>query len=203
MLTEKARAKQIELRVNCPQSVERLVEILETVKADLLSPQRGKTANGEAVAGRPQRFAKKLMTHQVPVDLPRASTAAFPLEPVAATTDPAAALIRCEQAIHEGSQQIAALNGRLTQLETSLGQQKITLNSALTVWQNALEASPFADLAAYTAAQLPAEQRQHFPPESLAADCQGLCGGGSGRWRSQSGRSQGAACRKYCRVNAW
>ena len=39
--------------------------------------------------------------------------------PVAATTDPAAALIRCEQAIHEGSQQIAALNGRLTQLETS------------------------------------------------------------------------------------
>ena len=97
-----------------------------------------------------------------------ASTAAFPLVPVAATTDPAAALIRCEQAIHEGSQQIAALNGRLTQLETSLGQQKITLNSALTAWQNALEASPFADLAAYTAAQLPAEQRQQLQQQKEA-----------------------------------
>lgn len=82
--------------------------------------------------------------------------------PAEATDDPAAALTRCAETIAELTQQLAAQQGRQTQIEANLAQQKKALAEASTVWQTALAASPFADLAAYTAALLPAEERQRL-----------------------------------------
>lgn len=77
-------------------------------------------------------------------------------------TDSAAALSRCTLRITELSQQLAALQGRQSQLNTQLAQQQTARAEASTTWQTALAASPFADLAAYTAALLPAEERQQL-----------------------------------------
>jgi len=78
------------------------------------------------------------------------------------TDDPVTALARCAERIADLSQQLAAQQGRQTQLETNLAQQQKTLAEASTAWQTALATSPFADLAAYTAALLPAEERQRL-----------------------------------------
>ena len=85
------------------------------------------------------------------------STAAIPT-----TDDPATALACSAERIAELSQQLAAQQGRQAQLEASLTQQQKTLAEATSVWQTALAASPFADLVAYTAALLPAEERQRL-----------------------------------------
>lgn len=77
-------------------------------------------------------------------------------------TDSAAALSRCTLRITELSQQLAALQGRQSQLNTQLAQQQTARAEASTTWQTALAASPFADLAAYTTALLPAEERQQL-----------------------------------------
>jgi exonuclease SbcC len=82
--------------------------------------------------------------------------------PAEASTDPATALARCAEAIEHLTQQLAAQQGRQTQLEANLAQQKKVLVEVLTAWQTALAASPFADLAAYSAALLPAEVRQRL-----------------------------------------
>ncbi|WP_428827866.1 AAA family ATPase [Azonexus sp. IMCC34842] len=74
------------------------------------------------------------------------------------TGDPATALARSAEAIAELTQQLAAQQGRQAQLEANLGQQKKALAEASTAWQTGLTASPFADLAAYEAALLPAEE---------------------------------------------
>jgi len=91
---------------------------------------------------------------------------AFPETPSAmdlpATDDPAAALARCAERIADLTQQLAAQQGRQTQLETNLAQQQRALAEAATAWQTALAASPFTDLAAYRAALLPAEERQRL-----------------------------------------
>ena len=91
---------------------------------------------------------------------------AFPETPSAmdlpATDDPATALARCAESIADLTQQLAAQQGRQTQLETTLAQQQKTLADAATAWQSALAASPFADLAAYSTALLPAEERQRL-----------------------------------------
>ncbi len=81
---------------------------------------------------------------------------------VAAAADSVAALSCCTLRITELSQQLAALQGRQSQLSTQLAQQQTARAEASTNWQNALAASPFADLAAYTAALLPADERQHL-----------------------------------------
>ncbi len=78
------------------------------------------------------------------------------------SADPAAALARCADAIAELTQQLAAQQGRQAQLETSLAEQKKALAATSTAWQEALAASPFADLAAYENALLPAEERQRL-----------------------------------------
>jgi len=83
-------------------------------------------------------------------------------KPENSCADPAIALVRCADAIAELTQQLAAQQGRLAQLDTNLAQQKKALAEALTAWQIALAASPFADLAAYAAALLPAEERQRL-----------------------------------------
>lgn len=58
------------------------------------------------------------------------------------------------------TQELAALSGRLQQLESQLADQQKTLQDAATGWQTALAASPFNDIAAYLAALLPADERQ-------------------------------------------
>ncbi|MBS1139342.1 MAG: protein, N-terminal [Proteobacteria bacterium] len=82
--------------------------------------------------------------------------------PDEATDDPATALTRCAETIADLTQQLAAQHGRQTQLEANLAQQKKTVAEASATWQTALAASPFADLAAYAAALLPAEERQRL-----------------------------------------
>jgi exonuclease SbcC len=86
----------------------------------------------------------------------------FMVAEIPTTDDPASALARCAERITELSQQLAAQQGRQTQLATNLAQQQKTLAEASTAWQTALAASPFTDLAAYTAALLTAEERQRL-----------------------------------------
>ena len=78
------------------------------------------------------------------------------------TDDPATALLRCCDEVSRLTQALAALEGRQSQLESSLVQQQKTLTEAASNWQIALAASPFADLATFVAALLPAEERQHL-----------------------------------------
>lgn len=73
-----------------------------------------------------------------------------------------AALAACSDAVDRLTQALAALAGRQTQLANSHAQQQQRLNEAAGQWQTALAASPFADLAAFMAALLPAEERQRL-----------------------------------------
>ena len=79
-----------------------------------------------------------------------------------ASADPATALAHCAEYIAELTRQLAAQQGRQTQLDANLTQQQKALGEAITSWQTALAASPFADLAAYSAALLPPEERQRL-----------------------------------------
>lgn len=90
------------------------------------------------------------------------STAQEERKPAEVSTDPAAALTRCAEAIAGLTQQLAAQQGRQTQLAANLAEQKKALADASTAWQSAIAASPFADLAAYENALLPAEERQRL-----------------------------------------
>ncbi|MFZ2973542.1 MAG: SbcC/MukB-like Walker B domain-containing protein [Ferribacterium limneticum] len=76
--------------------------------------------------------------------------------------DPATALARCADAIADLTRQLAAQQGRQTQLDANLAQQQKALAEAATDWQTTLATSPFADLAAYSAALLPQEERQRL-----------------------------------------
>lgn len=76
--------------------------------------------------------------------------------------DPASALARCAEASAELARQLDAQQGRQTQLDANLAQQQKALTEATNAWQAALATSPFADLAAYNAALLPAEERQRL-----------------------------------------
>ncbi|MBT9520904.1 MAG: AAA family ATPase [Dechloromonas sp.] len=82
--------------------------------------------------------------------------------PETITDDPATALASCADAIAELTRQLAAQQGRQTQLDVNLAQQQKAFAEATTAWQTALAASPFADLAAYSAALLPPEERQRL-----------------------------------------
>lgn len=91
-----------------------------------------------------------------------AAADALPPTPTSAEADPAAALARCAERLAELGQQLAALQGRQAQLDANLARQQQTLADAASAWQTALAASPFKDLDAYTAALLPAEERQRL-----------------------------------------
>ncbi|MFH1659759.1 MAG: AAA family ATPase [Pseudomonadota bacterium] len=82
--------------------------------------------------------------------------------PETITDDPATALVNCADAIADLTRQLAAQQGRHTQLDANLAQQQKALTEATTAWQTALAASPFANLAAYSAALLPPEERQRL-----------------------------------------
>ena len=79
-----------------------------------------------------------------------------------ASADPATALARCAEYIAELTRQLAAQQGRQAQLDANLTQQQKAHAEATSTWQTALAASPFTDLAAYSAALLPAEERQRL-----------------------------------------
>lgn len=76
--------------------------------------------------------------------------------------NPVSALARCAEAIAELTRQLAAQQGRQAQLDAHLAQQKAAHAEATNAWQKALASSPFADLAAYHAALLPADERQRL-----------------------------------------
>jgi len=78
------------------------------------------------------------------------------------SADPATALARCANAIAELTRHLAAQQGRQAQLDANLAQQQKAHAEATTAWQTALAASPFADLAAYSAALLLPEERQRL-----------------------------------------
>ena len=83
-------------------------------------------------------------------------------EPALAPAENAAALAHCANEISRLTQALAALQGRQAQLESNLAQQQKALTETGTLWQTTLTASPFADLATFLAALLPAEERQHL-----------------------------------------
>ena len=66
------------------------------------------------------------------------------------------------QAIDQLAKTLAALDGQRTQAHTTLAEQTIALNAAAQAWQEALQASPFADQAAFEAALLPEPERQRL-----------------------------------------
>lgn len=78
------------------------------------------------------------------------------------SVDLPAALGQCTQAIDRLSESLAALRGRHAQTEASLALQRTAVQDAQAAWQTALANSPFADAAAFTAALLPAPERQRL-----------------------------------------
>ena len=96
---------------------------------------------------------------------------ALPVRTEVAADDLPAALEDCTQAITRLTESIAALNGRLEQVQAALSLQRTALREAEVTWDIALQASPFADAAAFAAALLPESERQRLTvlKESLYA----------------------------------
>lgn len=76
-----------------------------------------------------------------------------------AVPDAAAALAAAATTIADIARELAAQEGRERQLDDDLRRQDEALRSAEAAWRSALAGSPFADLAAWQAACLPAEER--------------------------------------------
>lgn len=79
-----------------------------------------------------------------------------------AMADAPAALAHCTAEVARLQQAIATLHGQHSQLTLGLAQQQTALTDAAQAWHSALAASPFADLAAFAAAQLSAPERQRL-----------------------------------------
>ena len=76
--------------------------------------------------------------------------------------DVPAAFATSVQAIDQLRTTLAALEGQRTQARTTQAEQTTALNAAAQAWQEALQASPFADQAAFEAALLPEPERQRL-----------------------------------------
>jgi exonuclease SbcC len=76
--------------------------------------------------------------------------------------DVPAAFATSVQAIDQLAKTLAALDGQRTQAHTTQAEQTTALNAAAQAWQEALQASPFADQAAFEAALLPEPERQRL-----------------------------------------
>ncbi len=72
------------------------------------------------------------------------------------------ALATSVQAIDQLAKTLAALDGQRTQAHTTQAEQATALNAAAQAWRGALQASPFADQAAFEAALLPEPERQRL-----------------------------------------
>ena len=73
-----------------------------------------------------------------------------------------AAFATSVQAIDQLSTSLAALEGQRTQAHSTQAQQAAALTAAAQTWQDALQASPFADQSAFEAALLPEPERQRL-----------------------------------------
>jgi exonuclease SbcC len=82
--------------------------------------------------------------------------------PFGVADDLPAALALCAREVSRLQQTMAALQGQKTQVDADLVRQRLILAEAAATWQAGLATSPFADLAAYIAALLPAEERQRL-----------------------------------------
>jgi exonuclease SbcC len=87
---------------------------------------------------------------------------ALPAQPALADLALPAALAACSEAISRLTETIASLNGQQAQVEATLAQQRTARLDAVSVWQSALHASPFADAAAFEEALLPEPERQRL-----------------------------------------
>lgn len=96
---------------------------------------------------------------------------ALPEQPDLAAGDLPAALEICIKAIAQLTESMASLSGRNTQAQEALALQRTAMQGAETAWVVALQASPFADAAAFEAALLPESERQRLTglKESLYA----------------------------------
>ncbi|MCW3478592.1 AAA family ATPase [Neisseriaceae bacterium JH1-16] len=84
------------------------------------------------------------------------------LAPLQLSSDAKAALVECSARLDEAGRQAAQQQGRVAQLEQDLSSQQQQREQTVSDWQAALTTSPFADQAAFTAALLPAEERQRL-----------------------------------------
>ena len=71
-------------------------------------------------------------------------------------------LAECATQIEHSSQQLAHLQGQLEQTQTSLAALQQASAEAQTAWEAALQSSPFADVAAFEHALLPAAEQQRM-----------------------------------------
>ncbi len=76
--------------------------------------------------------------------------------------DASTALTEAVQAIDRMQRTLAELEGRQSQAQATQAQHRATLEEATAAWLAALQASPFADLAAFEAALLPEPERQRL-----------------------------------------
>ncbi|MFG5778721.1 AAA family ATPase [Comamonas sp. J-3] len=74
----------------------------------------------------------------------------------------AVSLAECAKEIEHSSQQLAHLQGQLEQTQSSLAALQHASHQAQTAWEAALQASPFASVAAYEQALLPAAEQQRI-----------------------------------------
>lgn len=85
-----------------------------------------------------------------------------------APADAAAALQASVTEIERLQRTLAALEGRQAQAQATRAQQTTALEAATRAWHAALQASPFADLAAFEAALLPEPERQRLAAQKGA-----------------------------------
>ncbi len=76
--------------------------------------------------------------------------------------DASTALTEAVQAIDRMQRTLAELEGRQSQAQATQAQHRAVLEEATAAWLAALQASPFADLAAFEAALLPEPERQRL-----------------------------------------
>ena len=144
--------------------------------AEQLGREQAAAGNARETAERWREIRERLaaMAGDQIRDLPRSTvengqkTEDLAVAPAAnlAATDPAAAAARAEQlaaaenAYAAATQALAASDGRRQQLAEQQAGLHSALATAREAWQQALAASPFADLAAYRAALLGGDERQ-------------------------------------------
>lgn len=85
-------------------------------------------------------------------------------------SEPVIAFASCTDAVAQLTHELAALQGRQAQMESTLAQQQKAQAEAASTWRVALDSSPFDDYEAFIAALLPTEERQRLM--QLKEQCQ-------------------------------
>ena len=132
-------------------------------------------AESEVAQGECQRWQSTLdklraTTHPAPSD--PAAPLGSQEDPLATdpATDLAPDLLAASLAFETASQQLAESQGRVTQIASQCQALGSARDQARQAWATALAASPFADLAAFTAALLPATEREQLLARKTACE---------------------------------